>query len=581
MSSERPVVAFINVPTVFYDQILDIGAPPPFLCMPLGLMYLSSALKRFSKASEVFCIDYLVAADMLHEAAADAAQDLSAYKDGPDRFVVETALAAAGARVPDVIAVSLNMATMFPISLQIVEGLSRLWKDALVVYGGNYATNNVEYLLSHPVIDYVCRGEADLAFPEFINALSQTRWPSVKGFYSKKDIEDGKAVSDKCDHPEDLDELPFPDGNLIDVNAYQTAKAKRKTVFLTKKEAGNFSILTTRGCPCQCTFCASHTVHGRKVRCRSVKNVLAEMRQIYDRYGATVFVPEDDMFVVNKKRTLELLKGIKGLGIPDLEMQFFSGFSVNTLDEEIVDALCGAGMNIFRIAVESGSPYTQEHIIKKHVNLDLARRLVRYANSRNLYTRVNFIIGFPNEKRGHVQETINYIKTLDADWNAIFVATPILGSEMFEQFHAMGVFDFETRNWEKNFIQREFDAGDFTAEELVELAYQTNLEVNFIRNRQMRLGDWELALAVFNDVINLHSYHVIAHYQKLLCLERLGRHEEARSCLMHIHHIVTTLKSPAEMLRKYGDMVPDLIGRLRGEFNYPTDEDRRKERVAK
>lgn len=562
MEKKSPVVAFIHVPTLLYEQIFDRGALPPFLSMPLGLMYLSAVLKQQSKA-EVFIIDYLVAASELYEDMAGAKRDLSDYRKGPDRFIVETAQAAAQGRVPDVIAVSLNIATMYPIASQIVQCLSRLWPQASVVFGGNYATNNVSYLLNHPDIDFVCRGEADWAFPEFIDALALGKEPQVKGFYSKCDMAQGKPADVNCDYPQDLDKLPFPDWDLIDVAKYQMGKAKRKRDFLTGEGSGNISILTTRGCPHQCTFCASHTVHGRKVRYRSAENVLAEMREIYTRFGITLFVPEDDMFVADKKRAMATLSGIKKLNIPNLEMQFPSALSVNALDEEIIDALCEAGMKIFYLAIESGSAYTQKYLIKKHVNLERARRLVSYANSRNLYTRANFIIGFPGEKMQYIQETIDFIKGLGSDWNAIFVATPLLGSEMFEQFRAMGVLDMESRNWENNFLGRGFDTEDFKAEELVEIVYRANLEVNFINNRQIRLGNWKLALEVFTDTTNLHPYHIIAHYQSLLCLEKLGRHQEADKQLEHIRQLVSTVKASAEMLHKYGDLVPGLVERLR------------------
>lgn len=562
MIKQSPVVAFVHVPTLLYDQIFDLGAIPPFRSMPLGLMYLSATLKSQSNASEIFLIDYVIAASDMYEIMLEGKQDLNDYRKNPGRFIIETAQKAAKGRIPDIIAVSLNIATMKPFAFQIIEYLSSLWPDALVVFGGNYATNNVLYLLHHPDIDFVCRGEADWAFPQFINAFAQSREPAVKGFYSKNDIASGKPTSINCDYPANLDELPFPDWGLIDINAYQVGKVKRKRDFLTRNESRNFSILTTRGCPLQCTFCASHTVHGRKLRYRSTENILSEIRQAYTRYGATLFVPEDDMFITDKKRALALLSSIKSLGIPNVEMQFPSALSVNYLDEEIVDALCDAGMNIFYLAIESGSAYTQKYLIKKHVNLDRARRLVKYANERNLYTRTNFIIGFPNEKREHIQETIDFMKSLGADWYAIFVATPLMGSEMFNQFQAMGVLDFNIRNWENNFLGRGFDTKDFKAEELLEIAYRANLEVNFINNRQMRLGNWELALQVFTDTVNLHPYHIIAHYQILLCLENLGRHEDASNRLNHINHLVSTLHTSSEMLHKYGDLVPDLVERL-------------------
>jgi len=568
-------VAFVHLPTIFYDQILDLGATEPVMAMPMGLMYLSATLKQRSNVSEVFLIDYSAAASDLRSKISSGEWDLSEYLKGPERFIAETAQSSAQGRVPDTIAVSLMYACSRPIALQIVEYLSRLWPDALVVFGGNYATNDVPSLLEHPDIDFVCRGEAEWAFPEFVNALARPEEPAVKGFYSRRDITGDRPITLKCDYPEDLDELPFPDWDLIDVNVYMEAKLQRKHEFAANKGTRAFSMMTMRGCPFQCTFCASHTVHGRKMRFRSIENVLSEMREIYDRFGVSVFIPEDDLFVANKKRTLALLAGIKGLGIPNLEMQFANTLCVNTMDEEIIDALCEAGMKYFHLAVESGSTYTQRHLIKKRVNLDLSRRLVKYANDRKLYTRVNFIIGFPNEKMEHIQETIDFAKALSADWKLFFVASPLLGSEMFDQFYAMGVLDFNTRNWERTYWDRGFDTKDFKAREVVEIAYRANLEANFLHNRQMRLGNWELALGVFTDVANRHPFHIIAQYQILLCLENLGRHEEASLCLKNIHHLVTTVDASAEMLRKYGDMVPDMVERLR-RFEMPLEKQENK-----
>ena len=559
----KPVVAFVSVPSVNYDQIFDLGALPPFLSMPLGLMYLSSSVKKTKSASNVFHIDYLVAASKLHNEVEASNKDLiKKYKNKPNLFFIDTALAAANNLIPDVIGVSMNFTTQGPIAKLIIEELKKLWPNSKVVIGGNYATNNVPILLSHPDVDYICRGEAELSFPLFLNAISEKKNLNIKGFYSKKDVADKNAISANCDYSQNIDELPFPDWDLLDCDAYQLGKAKRKREFLTESDSKNFSIFTSRGCPYHCTFCASYTVHGRKMRFRSTENVVEEMKKIYQNFGATVFVPEDDLFTVNKSRTMHLLKGIKEAGIPNLEMQFPSALSVNTLDEEVIDSMCEAGMNIFYLAIESGSPYTQVNIIKKRVNLDRAKRLVKYANKRKLYTRCNFIIGFPNEKREHVQETIDYIKTLSADWYAIFVATPLVGTEMFEQFANQGVLDHSSRDWETNFQGRHFDTEHFKAEEILEIAYRTNLEVNFVENRQMRLGDWKLALEVFNDVLNLHPYHVIAHYMSMMCLENLGKHKEANDRLNKIKHLVQTVDTSSEMLKKYGDLVPNLLDLL-------------------
>ena len=562
--NKKPAIALISVPSVSYDEIFDMGAMPPVLSMPLGIMYLSSSLKRSGSASDIFHIDYIVEASKLHAAVEDKDQEIvEKYKNKIEHFIEDSALRETGKIVPDVIGVSMNFTTQGPMGKQIIEQLKKLWPEALVVIGGNYATNNVPILLSHPDVDYVCKGEAELAFPIFLDKMSQGKEVELKGFYSKKDIEKKNSLTQNCDYSQNIDELPFPDWDVIDVKHYQTGRAKHKREFLTADDSKNFSIFTSRGCPYHCTFCASYTVHGRKMRYRSTANVVGEMKEIYERFGSTVFIPQDDLFTVNKKRTMDLLKGIKDLNIPNLEMQFPNSLSVNTLDEEVIDAMMEAGMTIFYLAIESGSPHTQVKIIKKHVNLDRARRLVEYANKRKLYTRCNFIMGFPNEKREHIQETIDYIKTLNSDWYSIFLATPLVGTEMFEQFVNEGALDHSSRDWETNFQGRNFDTSELKADQLMEIVYRTNLEANFIGNRQMRIGDYTLALEVFNDVLKLHPYHVIAHYMCMQCFKKLGKPEAANERFKKIIHLVRTVDTSAEMLRKYGDLVPELIEMLR------------------
>ena len=186
--NKKPSVAFVSVPSVAYDQIFDVGALPPFLSMPLGIMYLSSSIKKAKSASHVFHIDYLVEASRLHNKIEAGDKDLyKKYKNEPNRFFVDTALKTVGNVVPDVVGISMNFSTQAPLAKQIIEELKKLWPNTLIVIGGNYATNNVPVLLSHPDVNYVCRGEAELAFQQFLNCISPSTncgilvLPSLKG----------------------------------------------------------------------------------------------------------------------------------------------------------------------------------------------------------------------------------------------------------------------------------------------------------------------------------------------------------------------------------------------------------------
>ncbi len=109
------------------------------------------------------------------------------------------------------------------------------------------------------------------------------------------------------------------------------------------------------------------------MRYKSIENVVAEFRLLYERYGVTLFMPEDDLFTANKKRTLALLEAIRALGIPGFRMQFPVALAVNTLTHEVIDSLIKSGLDVASLAIESGSADTQHRIIKKDVNLDKAR----------------------------------------------------------------------------------------------------------------------------------------------------------------------------------------------------------------
>mgnify|MGYP000928875782 CR=1 FL=1 len=76
LMKKKPAVAFISVPSVSYGEIFDMGAMPPVLSMPLGIMYLSSSLKRSGSASNIFHVDYIVEASKLHAAVEDNEEEI-------------------------------------------------------------------------------------------------------------------------------------------------------------------------------------------------------------------------------------------------------------------------------------------------------------------------------------------------------------------------------------------------------------------------------------------------------------------------------------------------------------------------
>ena len=85
------------------------------------------------------------------------------------------------------------------------------------------------------------------------------------------------------------------------MSEYVDEKGRKKSIGkATDSKLASF--ITTRGCPYKCTFCSSPTVHGKKLRYRSTENIIAEIKLLHEKYGATLFIPEDDLFYHEKKQ---------------------------------------------------------------------------------------------------------------------------------------------------------------------------------------------------------------------------------------------------------------------------------------
>ena len=564
-------VLFVNFPTIPYTRLLDYfsGGDLDEVQLhgePLGILHLSSYLKKFGNVNQVSLLDYSL-----------ALLDSKQYKNLTD-FISSVAEENVDF-VPDIIACSINFTTSHPFMLDTIKYLKSIWPDAIVIVGGNHATNATTKLLQFPFINYVGRGEAEVAFTEFINCISENKKVSIKGMYSKMDLPENKKdqtvpkwiigdgtfpaqnsdhLLDRCVSIENLDDLPNPDWEIIDMETYATEQGRAAYIGVAadKRKA---SLFTSRGCPYRCTFCATHTTFTRLLRYHSPTYICEQIKILNKKYGITLFIIEDDLFTGGKKEVIEMLNAFKKLDIPNFELQFPNALSNNTLNEEVVDALYDAGMLSTEIAVESGSPYVQKNIIHKYVLLDKVKYWVDYMHSKNITVKCLFILGFPNETKEQMIESIEFAKTLKADWCIFNVATPLIGTEMYEEFIMKGAITDEIDFLAKtDFRKRIFDTPEISADELNELQYRANLDVNFINNPNLVDGNYSKALELYDDVLGKYPWHVVALCCKKRCFEGLGDSTKAQEMMNMINELIKTNKRSQAMLMKYSDLMEEL-----------------------
>ena len=564
-------VAFINLP-VNWKMIEQLQSSPDSAIkheddpygLPLGLLYLSSYVKKHSaQVGEVGMIDF-------QTELRNAGQYLNL-----DDFITKSALKNLSF-TPDILAFSIMFSPSHYFLLKSAEVLRSLWPGATNICGGIHATNTTEFILKNPGIDYVLRGEGEYSFALFLDTFYQKEErDKIKGLYNKEKIQ-LSPPNEIADYMPKLDAIPFPDWNLVKMDCYiQEAIRMRRVEFeneesIEKKAA---IMMTSRGCPYHCTFCSSYTVHGRKVRERSAENVIAEMTELHNSHGINCFIFEDDMFVFNHKRAKKLLEDIIEFkkDIPGFEVHFPNALAVNVLSDEIMRLLVEAGMRITIIAIESGSPYVQKHIIKKNVNLENGMHVIKYLRSLGVIVRTSFIMGFPHETKEMMQETIKYCKNLNADWCNINIAQPLVGTRMYEEFEEMGVLTDELASWagkgdtalplnfrKKKFMgDRLFDTPEISKEELLEINYRANLEINFINNVNLKEANFQAAEKIFEDIVCAYDFHIIGWQSLKKAKEGLGKTAEASFIHEKIINLIKTDERSLAMLQSYSDLLPE------------------------
>ncbi len=304
-------------------------------------------------------------------------------------------------------------------AVQIAKIAKRVLPGVKVIAGGIHTTVLPKYTLQrHPEIDIITIGESDFTMLELARALKEGKsLKKVKGLAFR----DGKKIVFTEPRPRimDLDQLPFPARHLLPNEKYRPpSKAPIKFPFTT--------VMTSRGCPSACVFCASKVMWGRLLVQRSAENVLSEVEDIVKNYHIKQVIFADDTFTINKQRLFKICDGLAKLGIV-----WGCSSRVNTIDEEAIKKMKESGCIWLEFGIESGSQRVLD-IIKKGINLQQAREAIRLAKKYKIQTSTAFMIGNIGETKEDIEKTIQFMKELDSDYLNLSILTPYPGTESYE-----------------------------------------------------------------------------------------------------------------------------------------------------
>lgn len=363
---------------------------------------------------------------------------------------------------PDIIGITVLMDQYGPAGHFAAKLSKKYDPDITVIMGGVYATINTYEVLKDENIDYVVIGEGEYVLKELLRHCNGEAPLPDNGVAYRKN---GQILSNgRAELIEDLDSLPKPEYDLIDLPSYTDNLPRRRSIDIPG-ELPFARLMTSRGCPIGCIFCQVESISGKKFRARSADNIINEIEWLKNNYNIRSLVFDDDNLFTDKSRSKKLFKMMidRQLNMPWVSIST----AVFRLDEEILDLMCESGCEYIDIAIESGCERVLRDVIKKPVDFRHALKMVRYARNKGIYVAANFIVGFPTETWNEIRQTIRFAEELDVDYAKIFAAMPLPNTKLWELCLKENAFkkNFNKSNmrWSMGQIETdEFSPGDLT-----------------------------------------------------------------------------------------------------------------------
>ena len=264
----------------------------------------------------------------------------------------------------------------------VADEIKRHHPSAHVVVGGPHATPLAsEMLTHHAAIDTVTLGESEEQLLELVDRLERGQAPThIRGTVYRE----GSAVA-----------VAPPRASIDDLD----------TLAHVHENFATHIVMTSRGCPWQCTFCGAETTWGRGFRAHSIEYVLDQLEFALAHLPVKMLQIKDDTFTTNKKRVVELCRAMRARG---LRFAWSCDTRVDVLTPELLREMRLAGCQRLSLGVESGSPSILKNIDKK-ITVDKIVRGTEMAREVGIQVRYYMMLGNRGETRDTFHETLEFL----------------------------------------------------------------------------------------------------------------------------------------------------------------------------
>jgi anaerobic magnesium-protoporphyrin IX monomethyl ester cyclase len=313
--------------------------------------------------------------------------------------------------------------------------------DTVLIAGGPHVTALPDLTLNeNPALDYVICGEGEIALPMLIRHILYNERP-LASICNLAYRVPGKTTRTKNEWI-NVDDFGAPAWDAI---APQNYPPVQHGTF--HKSTKVVPIITSRGCPYPCTFCAGSLMTGTTIRVRSIASVVDEIEALQNEYGFEEFIIEDENFTFYRERVIEFADEILKRRIT-CYFSFPNGIRLDRLDEETVLKLKAIGTYMVALGIESISPNTL-----RRMNKDWSREQVisqiAVLKRHGIIVQANFILGFRDDTLEDIGESVAFANQLDVDQIYFSNYIPLPGTPDFDILLESGEIELSGIDWNK------------------------------------------------------------------------------------------------------------------------------------
>jgi radical SAM superfamily enzyme YgiQ (UPF0313 family) len=334
----------------------------------------------------------------------------------------------------DVAAIYTVTAT-FRAAQRIARSIKRVRPSCVVVLGGPHPTARPVEVMDTPEVDYVCIGEGERFIVALVDALSDPgKRTTIAGLVRRESggvVQNGKAAE-----PEGLDDLPFPSHRLFPASLTRPTRPS----WIDASTVRPASMMSSRGCPFTCSFCASAAGRpfAKRYRAMSPERVLDEVEWLVRDFGVTFVEFQDDVFNLQPDRAERICELLIERRTP-IRWSIPNGLSrVENVTESFLRLAKRSGCVDAWFAAESGSERIRDESIRKGNTVGEVRAAVEAARRVGLATGAFFVFGNPDETLEDMEATIDFACSLPIERAQFTIATPFPGTSLWDRIDREG-----------------------------------------------------------------------------------------------------------------------------------------------